>query len=411
MPRKKKTTEPNFAAPVKKPRRVAKKTTTNAPIVMTTAPSVGLYRKIAATFVVLTIVLAAAVVYFSLVSVRIVIYPNKERTTAEFTAQVRNEAVTNAAQPTVTGQVRGVSLTATDTFQATGKKTENVEVGGTVTIINNSSRNQPLAATTRLLSPDGKLFRIRALVQVPARSKVENVEVYADEPSKEMEIGPTKFTIPGLSQSAQELIYAESSAAMEYREQGDPVVTAEDIQKAREALRAKLTEELKTKEAEVKTGGYTNVTVSIDDTKVTYATDVDAGAEAAEFSMVATGTGAIIAFNTADVADLARLKIQETLPEGKSLSGFNEDNFTYAVERYSVENGVADLKVSAQAQMALNEDTEIIDPERLVGLNRAQLDDYLSGLREVAGYDVTFTPNWINKVPNLVDHVEVEVAE
>src|SRR5690606_9666825 len=146
--------------------------------------------------------LAAAVVYFSLVSVKIVIYPNKERTTADFTARVVNEgAAVTAGEASVPGQVAGVQLTVTDTFPATGKQTENVTVGGTVTVINNSSRNQPLVATTRLLSPNGELFRIRNTVQVPARSTVENVEVYADQPSPEMEIGPTKFTIPGLSQS------------------------------------------------------------------------------------------------------------------------------------------------------------------------------------------------------------------
>lgn len=378
---------------------------------MASKNSIGLYRKIAATFVVLTIVLAAAVVYFSLVSVRIIIYPNKERAAAEFTAQVRNEAATDAGQPTVTGQVRGVSLTVSDTFGATGKKTENVEVGGTVTIINNSSRNQPLIATTRLLSPNGKLFRLHNTVRVPAHSQIEDVAVYADEPSKDMEIGPTQFTIPGLSQSAQELIYAESSEAMRYQEEGPSIVTAEDIRLAKEQLRKQLTAELEEKKNEVKTSGYSDVIASIDEQNVSYTADGAVGDEQEEFAMVATGTGAIIAFNAADIAELARLKVQETLPEDKVLVGFNEDNFSYEVERYSVENGVADIDVSATAQMALKEDTEIINPERLVGLNREQLDDYLSGLREVAGYDVEFTPSWINKVPSLVDHVDVEVVE
>lgn len=423
MPRKKKTTEVDFIESKPKRTRKPRQKTTRKTTAKPTAPtnhvtpmaptsSAGLYRKIAVTFVVLTVLLAAAVVYFSLVSVKIVIYPNKERTTADFTARVVNEgAGATAGEASVPGRVAGVQLTVTDTFPATGKQTENVTVGGTVTVINNSSRNQPLVATTRLLSPNGELFRIRNTVQVPARSTVENVEVYADQPSPEMEIGPTKFTIPGLSQSAQELIYAESSAAMTYRAEGPAVVSSEDINKAKEVLKAKLVAELKTKEEEAKASGYNTVKTDIDESKISYTTDVSAGTQREDFAMVATGTGIVVAFNTADIAQLAKLKLEETVPADKTLAGFNEENFSYEVERYDVAAGIADLKVQANAQMVLREGTDIIDPERLTGLTREQLNDYLSGLREVAGYDVTFSPNWINKMPSLVDHIDIEVAE
>ena len=90
---------------------------------------------------------------------------------------------------------------------------------------------------------------------------------------------------------------------------------------------------------------------------------------------------------------------------------FDKNNFQYSVDKYDVNRGTADLKIEVAAQMVLKEGTEIIKADRLVGLNRQQLDDYLSSLREVAGYEVKFTPNWINKVPSLLDHIKVEVAK
>ena len=61
--------------------------------------------------------------------------------------------------------------------------------------------------------------------------------------------------------------------------------------------------------------------------------------------------------------------------------------------------------------MVLKDGADIINPERLIGLSREQLDDYLSARSEIAGYEVKFTPSWINKVPSLVDHIKIEIAK
>jgi len=125
----------------------------------------------------------------------------------------------------------------------------------------------------------------------------------------------------------------------------------------------------------------------------------------------AKAQAAIVAFNTKDVEAVAKLKLEESLPDDKQVSSFDENNFTFAFDRYDLDSAIADLKVEAVAQMILKDGTDIINPDKLVGLTREQLDDYLSSLREVAGYEIKFTPNWISKVPGLVDHIKVEVAK
>ena len=85
--------------------------------------------------------------------------------------------------------------------------------GGMVTIINTTSRAQPLVATTRLLSSNGILFRITKSVVVPARGQVR-VAAAADAIGAAGDIEPTRWTIPGLSRVLQQLIYAESRSAM-----------------------------------------------------------------------------------------------------------------------------------------------------------------------------------------------------
>ncbi len=373
---------------------------------------ISIYKKIAATFIILTLLLAAVVVYFSIVSVKITIIPNKERVASSFIATIKDAASGEELTGMVAeGLVRQVPVEAEREFKATGKDVQNKEVVGKVTIYNNSRTDQPLVRTTRLLSSDNKLFRLKNKINVPSGDKVENVEVYADEPLPKMAIEPAKFSIPGLNPVRQESVYAESFEKFIYQEQGESQVSARDIQQAKEQLKQELNEKLEkiTKSNEYK--GYDNIIYKIDDNKIEFTGSVEEGIKTEKFNMRASGEGAIVAFSTEAVSNLARLKVSETLPDDKQLESFNENNFEYNIERYNLDKGIADLKVDVVAQMILKEGTEIIKPDRLVGLTREQLDDYLSSLREVAGYEVKFRPNWINKVPSLVDHVKIEVAK
>lgn len=84
---------------------------------------------------------------------------------------------------------------------------------GVATISNRTTADQPLVATTRLLSDEGVLFRLRDSVEVPAGGSVD-AAVYADEPGASGNIGPSHFTIPGLPTSLQDDIDAQSAVSM-----------------------------------------------------------------------------------------------------------------------------------------------------------------------------------------------------
>ena len=379
---------------------------------MASSRPISIYRKIAITFIVLTLLLAAVVVYFSIVSVKIVIIPNKERTAANFLATVKDaKSQASPSGAVINGLVEKIFLSAEESFGALGKEVNSAEVVGTVTIYNKTNSDQPLIKTTRLLSPDDKLFRLKQTVRVPANGQLEKVEVYADQAAKEMAIAPTKFIIPGLNQTKQDLIYAESASPFEYRELGETLVSAEDLQKAKEILTKQLADKLQAMTAAPKYQNYDNVISKVNDNAIIFNTAAKLGDKVKEFKMSAATEAAIVAFNTNEVAELARQKVAESLPDDKRLESFDKNNFQYSVDKYDVNRGTADLKIEVAAQMVLKEGTEIIKADRLVGLNRQQLDDYLSSLREVAGYEVKFTPNWINKVPSLLDHIKVEVAK
>lgn len=111
---------------------------------------------------------------------------------------------------------------------------------GTVTLVNDSGADQPLVERTRLLSEDGILFRLREAVTVPAGGDVA-AAVIADQPGAEGDVGPGRFTIPGLPTARQAEVYGRSEQAMSGGVQVSGAVSDAEIQRALAAVREDLT--------------------------------------------------------------------------------------------------------------------------------------------------------------------------
>ncbi|MBP6889451.1 MAG: hypothetical protein KBC83_03605 [Candidatus Moranbacteria bacterium] len=108
------------------------------------------------------------------------------------------------------------------TTEASGKALSgNQKARGTLIITNEySSDTQPLIATTRFETSDGKIFRLAESVTVPGMTIVDGKRqpgiaeavVIADAPGDEYNINPTDFTIPGFKNGVKyEKIRAKSS--------------------------------------------------------------------------------------------------------------------------------------------------------------------------------------------------------
>ncbi|MDP2668968.1 MAG: hypothetical protein Q8P07_04005 [bacterium] len=109
-------------------------------------------------------------------------------------------------------------------FPAEESKVAEKKAEGTVVIYNNSSKDaQILVASTRLETPEGKIYRIPSTVVVPG-TRVESgktipgskeVKVIADKPGADYNIGLTDFTFPGLKDSPKfKTVFARSKTEM-----------------------------------------------------------------------------------------------------------------------------------------------------------------------------------------------------
>lgn len=370
----------------------------------------NLYRKIAFSFVFLTLALLAVIFYFSFVRVSIILVASEERLANNLIVDIYDKDKSAAAgENAVAGAVTKVEVEETKTYTAGGAQIIGEEAVGRVVIVNNYIKSQPLVATTRLLAPDNKLFRTKDTVSVPAGGSVE-VDIYADKPSPDMAIGPTKFTIPGLWAGIQDKIYAENKEPVKYQKRTKKYITQSDIDAAAADLKQILLTKAKNEISE-KYKDYDRMIYNIDENSVVIDLDGKVGEEKDSFSVTMKTAVAIVAFPGEKVAELAREKLLIGLPDDKEIIEFNKENISYSLSGQNTEQGTAAVVASFDGKMALKEDASIIEREKLVGLTREQIAAYLSGFPEIAGYEINFSPSFIKKAPNLVDRIEIVIKK
>ncbi len=373
--------------------------------------SVGLYRKRAFFFIALTILLLLAIFYFSYSKLTVVISPNEEVVNNNVLIDVINNENNDLVRSntSLNGSVMAVKSEAENTYQSSGKEIIGEEVVGTVEIINNYSKNQPLVATTRLLSPDDKLYRIKETVNVPANSSIE-VEIYADKVEKDRAIEPTTFTIPGLWAGLQDDIYAESKEAFVYRTKTKDYVTVSDIENAKEDLEEIIISKAK-KEANRMFDDKYHILYDVDNSFSSFDTETEAGDEISEFNLSGESQVVVVAFLKEQAQNLAKDKLSLLVPGNKELKEFDGSNLSYSLDNKNLKDGTATVKINFSGLMTINDNTEIIDRSQLVNLNREQIRNYLDSYPEIRNYTLDFQPAFLNKAPSLVDRIKIEVAQ
>ena len=369
--------------------------------------SVSLYRKIAYFFVALVAALLVFIFFFSVVKTTITLIPDQERVQNNLVFDVFDKDVSGAGEKAIKGIVKKIELEEAKVYQASGKKIIGEEAVGMVTIYNNYTKNQPLVATTRLLSADNKLFRIKETVNVPAGGSID-VAIYADEASPEMEIGPSKFTIPGLWAGLQNQIYAESKEAIVYQKKTQGIITREDIDNAILDLK----QDLITKaEAQLIDGKeYSEIIYNVDDNSIESTTDGKIDEEKDSFEVKIKASVVAVAFNGAQALELAKQKLNNSVSANEEILSFDE-KIVYALTSFDLQQGSASINATFEGKVTLKENSEIINKNKIVGLKKEQLEVYLGSLPGIAGYEVKFYPSFIKKVPKLVDRIEILIKK
>ena len=385
-------------------------------------PSVGLYRRFVIKFLVLLGILALLVFYFFFSKLTVYITPNGETIndslllkvdaptssqTASSTDQTNLNNQTDPRSP-IAGEIRQITTSVEQTFSASGEEFTGEEIVGQVQIINNYNKSQALVATTRILSPDNKLFRLQNAVNVPAGGEV-SVAIYADKPSAELAINPTTFTIPGLWLGLQDKIYARSDKAFSFDRKIKKYVKSSDIDLAVREINDALIKQAK---AELNSSLAADQTWLYNTSEpATVTVNAKVGEEKDSFSAKATGQISAVSFSKDEAAKLAGATLNLLIPDNKELIDWQPANIVYSLEDFNSSTDSATIKASFSGTMILKRDSQIIDRAQLVNLSAAQLTTFLKSQPEIKTFSLKFSPSFIQKAPRLVDRIKIVIGE
>ena len=377
-----------------------------------------IYRKIAISFVVLTVLLVGIIVFFSLAQATVTVTPKQELKSAEFLVTVLDSATlrsNNTISPssavekaTIAGKYQEKTVEEEGQFEATGVSEAAGHTVGKVTLVNTTSAPQPLVATTRLLSESGVLFRMNKGATVPAKGSVE-VEVHADKPGAGGDVGSSKFTIPGLNATKQKLIYGENSVAMGGGAQKVRVVTGDDLEKAKSEVIEKATKQIKDefdKSPEAALGG-TVVSSQLGAMSI----DAKKGDARQTFTVKVTIKAQLLAYDASALDALALAKVKENIPADRELVKFNNDTMVIRIKNVNKEMGEVQLSVYADASVRLSSTSPLLDPVKIAGMLPEEASQYLKSFDAVEEVQVSLFPSWQKRIPTIPDRIKMVVKK
>jgi hypothetical protein len=348
-----------------------------------------------------------AVLYLSTVQAVIQVTSTQTGITTAFVTAVSETPTTEAM---VAGRIVSGTLGATQTITPTPDEASMKEVEGmatgTVTIYNNLSFDQGLVATTRLLSPEGILFRLSDSVSVPAGGSV-TTSVYADETGASGDIAPTRFTVPGLSAARQESVYAQSSEAFTGGVTKIAIVSQDDIDEAVAQVLADLEADAQSMlQAEVGDGSLQAVYfTAVQEQTVS----IEPGSEAANFDVALTVKVVGVFYDRAALETIALRKLYEGLGQGQTFVSVDPSRIEVTLDAVDEQAKEANLHVSLSAQAISAQTSQALEVGRFVGMTESEVQDLLIDEGVATAVEVKFFPFWISHVPRLKDHIYLEI--
>ncbi len=370
---------------------------------------IALYRNIALGFFVVTLLLLGGIFFTSVrkATVDITYTPAK----ISFTDVVQLGKNRGQDGRTIAGSVEVKPVTLTKTYTPNGSEKIEIPITGVVRIKNETARSQPLVKTTRLLTADGKLYRLTNSVVVPANGELKDVAVYADVVGPGQSVAAnTSFTIPGLWEPVQKKIYAVADGELKGGIDERGVVTQSDVQKAEADIRTALVLQAQGDVQNTDTNAaFTVSSVTLDGLQLER--KAEPGKTVGPFTVTARAKAVVVRYNGSQLADMVRTRIATQPVEPHARVDFDAAQMTVRVESYDTIRGEAQLSLLVPLVKVLRQDADALAPEQFAGKSREDIDALVKELQGVENVrtDVTFFPYWITKVPSVGGTVEVQL--
>ena len=363
---------------------------------------VRFYKFVALTFLVITIVLLGSIIFMSSKRAEITVITKSEPVEVNTSVNIDPEEI----DAVVPGFVTSTFVEITKSFSPQGNKTENAVAVGEVTLVNESNVSQPLVVQTRLLSSDGILFRLSAGTIVPANGQVKTA-VYADQKGLVGNIAPTTFTIPGLNETKQKLIYAKSETAMTGGVKTIGVFSQEDLTQAQDSLLL----DLKAKGNEVLSSQITDKKGLFDIVQFAFDNDGKLGEEISSFNLTGKATIIGVFYDEEKLKSYTKDMLEKHVVNNSEILQSANENPSVVLSQYNFQSSTAKLTVSNSGLVDLDPNSRELQKIMFYGKTEDEVRRYVMALNHVTGVEMSFHPAWVREVPHVASKVEVTLRQ
>lgn len=360
---------------------------------------VKFYKIIALSFLVITVALLGVIIFITSKKADIIVIAKEDAKKVNMSLIITKDGKGDKA---IQGVVTSTVFTWSEKYQPTGTKRKESVATGEVIIYNKTSAAQPLVVKTRLQTKDGVLFRLAKGTNVPPNGEV-TVSVYADQPGAASEIGIASFIIPGLPESKQKLIYAESKKPMVGGSESVAVLSDEDIKSAKDNYTEK-----------VKQAFLQTISQSLNEVNVTVASQnlqvsAEPGAPVSEFIVSGDTTLIVVSYNLKDLKAKIAKDVENKIDTTAEKFLTADKKPSVSVTNYNLQDSTADITLTQDALVTLDANVEKLAPYHFLGKSKDEIQRYILGLDHVVGVDIKFSPSWITTAPTAADKIRVIV--
>ncbi len=307
-------------------------------------------------------------------------------------------------------------------FTATGKEDLGVKSSGSITIRNcDYSEGFTLKAGTRFTNSDNVVFVSKAAVTVPkytglpsacvlsgSMSGKATVAVEASASGESYNVLAAEYGIDSISSAAN--VDAQGTAMVGGTTRMSTVVTAEDIQKASQALVDLSTSDIK----QQLTKQFTNGEIVIADSfSVERAAAVSVPAlkvEAADgkAKLTSQGTFTITAIAKTELQSFLKDALTKQMSNSKSQRIYKDGIESVSLSGYiKQDDGTSTVNIATTGQIGPNIDQAFIK-EQVKGMKFGDIQALLQGINGISNVDVKFSYFWVSTVPDDIKKIDVE---
>jgi len=368
---------------------------------------------------ILALISLGTFLYFYLAKALIMVWPVTELSSLETTMTV-DQGISSRSASAIPGKIYTAEKTISKEFFASGTTLKESKAEGTVRIYNAySTSSQALVINTRLISNEGKLFRIKKGVTIPGGHYegqelipgFVDVEVRADQSGEEFNIKSSTFSIPGFAGTPRyTYFYGKSFQAMTggLKKEVDQVVQ-KDLDDAQESLKQQATAECLT-ELKGKIASEADL-ILLDRAIQTKIVDTSFSAvakqETEKFTVTTKAKSIALVFDSQDEKDFVINFASSQIPDGKKLNEAKL-NIERSFNRIDLELGKIIFSLNIGADVYSDIDLSALR-QALKGKSLEEAKIYLENYPQINKSSINLWPFWVKKVPQKEERVKIEL--